>query len=69
MLWSTLIGIAVLFVAIAIDIVIARFSDGMTMRFLELSSTARDTMYIIVMSVVTLFFWFMTWLRLRETEV
>ena len=69
MLWSTLIGIAVLFVAIAIDIVIARFSDGMTMRFLELSSTARDTMYIIVMSLVTLFFWFMTWLRLRETEV
>ena len=69
LLWSFLIGVAVLFVTIAINIVIAHWFDGMMMRSYGLSQGAAEAMYDVILSLVTLFFWFMTWLRLRETEV
>ena len=69
LLWSFLIGVAVLFVTIAINIAIAHWFDGMMMRYYGLSQGAAEAMYDVILSLVTLFFWFMTWLRLRETEV
>lgn len=69
LLWSSLIGFAVIFVTIVIDTAIARFFDGMMVRSCQLSQSGREAMYIMIFSLITLFFWFMTWLRLRETEV
>ena len=69
LLWSSLIGFAVIFVTIVIDTAIARFFDGMMVRSCQLSQSGVEAMYIMIFSLITLFFWFMTWLRLRETEV
>ena len=69
LLWSSLIGFAVIFVTIVIDTAIARFFDGMMVRSCQLSQSGMEAMYIMIFSLITLFFWFMTWLRLRETEV
>lgn len=69
LLWSSLIGFAVIFVTIVIDTAIARFFDGMMVRSCQLSQSGAEAMYIMIFSLITLFFWFMTWLRLRETEV
>ena len=69
LLWSFLIGIAVLFISIAVDIAILYIADGSLTRPWHLPNGGAQAMYIVILSLVTLFFWFMTWLRLRETEV
>jgi hypothetical protein len=69
LLWSFLIGVAMLFVTIAINIAISYMADGNMPRSWSLSYGELEAMYDVILSLVTLFFWFMTWLRLRETEV
>ena len=69
LLWSFLIGVAVLFVTIVINIAISYMGGGNMQRIWDLSHNAAEAIYYVIFSLVTLFFWFMTWLRLRETEV
>ena len=69
LLWSFLIGVAVLFVTIVINTVISYMWGGNMHRIWDLSHGAAEAIYYVIFSLVTLFFWFMTWLRLRETEV
>ena len=69
LLWSFLIGVAVLFVTIVINITISYIADGNMHRIWDLSQGAAEAIYYVIFSLITLFFWFMTWLRLRETEV
>lgn len=69
LLWSFLIGVAVLFVTIVINVVISSMGGGNMQRIWDLSHDAAEAIYYLIFSLVTLFFWFMTWLRLRETEV
>lgn len=69
LLWSFLIGVAVFFITIAINVAIYYLSDGIMQKNWCLSPGEAEAMYYVTFSLVTLFFWFMTWLRLRETEV
>ncbi|MBO4645973.1 MAG: hypothetical protein J5642_05610 [Bacteroidales bacterium] len=68
-LWSLLLGIAVVFVTLWIDGAILSTKEDLSNYHFVLSHSAVKALFIMGCSFITLFFWFMTWLRLRETEV
>lgn len=65
---NALACIAIFVVLLAINILILHFRNFTGGREIFTTSDQFKLTFLIVSVITTLFFWFMTWLRLRETE-